>query len=74
MKDHAPNTLTFTDAITRMEELGTPNQKQDIRKSRTAFLINGIQGPDLDSFPADLKTFDERVPKLSGIASLMRVF
>jgi len=66
MKDYSPDKPTFTDAINRMEALGTPSQKQDIRKSRTVFHVNGIEGPDLDAFPADLKIFDEQVPKLSG--------
>lgn len=61
-----PTPPTMTDAVTFIETYGTSSQKQDIRKSRPIFALHGVEGPDFESFPADLAIFEERIPKLSG--------
>lgn len=67
MMHRTPTAPTMKDAIAYMEAHGTDNQKQDIRKARTAFALHDIEAADFDSFPANLPAFDKRVPKLSGI-------
>lgn len=66
MKHSTLTAPTLKDAIAHMEEHGTPNQKQDIRKAKIAFALHGIEAAGLATFPADLATFDQRVPKLTG--------
>jgi len=66
MKHSTPTAPTLKDAIAHMEEHGTPNQKQDIRKAKIAFALHGIEAAGLATFPADLLEFDRRVPKLTG--------
>lgn len=57
---------TMKHAIAYMEAHGTASQKQDIRKAKIAFALHNIEAADLDTFPADLAIFDQRVPKLTG--------
>lgn len=74
MMRSTPATPTMKDAIAHMEANGTDNQKQDIRKSKLAFALHDIEAADLDSFPADLATFDKKVSKLTGtIPGLQRL-
>lgn len=61
-----PAPPTMKDAIAHMEAHGTASQKQDIRKAKTVFTLHDIEAVDLDTFPADLDSFDRRLPKLSG--------
>lgn len=61
-----PTAGTMKDAIAHMEAYGTASQKQDIRKAKTAFALHGIEAAGLNSFPADLATFEQQIPKLSG--------
>ncbi|NKX40286.1 site-specific integrase [Rhodobacteraceae bacterium R_SAG2] len=66
MKEETPKSLTMQDAVTRVEANGTKSQKQDIRKAKAAFAIHGLEGPDFDSFPADLMAYEKAVPRLRG--------
>lgn len=61
-----PSTPTIKDAIAHMEAHGTASQQQDIRKAKAAFALHGFEAAGLNTFPADLTTFDQKVPKLSG--------
>jgi hypothetical protein len=66
MMHSAPSAPTMKDTIAYMEMHGTASQKQDIRKAKVAFALHGIEAADLANFPADLVTFDQKVPKLTG--------
>lgn len=66
MEDETPKPLTMQDAVALVEANGTKSQTQDIRKAKAAFAIHGLEGPDFDSFPADLKAYEKAVPKLRG--------
>ena len=66
MMHSTPSPATMRDAIAYMETHGTASQKQDIRKAKVAFALHGIEAADFDTFPADVLTFDRRVPKLTG--------
>ncbi|WP_339110137.1 hypothetical protein [Thioclava sp. GXIMD4216] len=66
MMHQIPTLLTLQTAIAHIEAHGTPAQRQDPRKARIALALHGFEGPDFDSFPADLELFDRKVPKLSG--------
>lgn len=66
MKHSTPTAPTMKDAIAHMEAHGTASQKQDIRKAKIAFALHDIEAADLDTFPADLATFDRRIQKLTG--------
>ena len=66
MMHSTPTAPTMKDAIAHMEAHGTATQKQDIRKAKAAFALHGFEVAGLNTFPADLTTFDEKVPKLSG--------
>ncbi|WP_372921560.1 hypothetical protein [Roseovarius sp.] len=62
------------DVIARMQTHGTASQRQDIRKAKVAFALHGFEAAGLNTFPADLTTFDQKVPKLSGtMPSLQRL-
>lgn len=65
MMHQSPTTPTLQDAIAYIEAHGTPAQRQDPRKARSALALHGFEGPDFDSFPANLEFFDRKVPKLS---------
>lgn len=66
MKEETPKSLTMQHAVARVEANGTKSQKQDIRKAKAAFAIHGLEGPDFDSFPANLTAYEKAVPKLRG--------
>lgn len=66
MMHQSPTPPTLQDAIAYIEAHGTPAQRQDPRKARSALALHGFEGPDFDSFPANLEFFDGKVPKLSG--------
>ena len=66
MKHSTPTAPTIKDAITHIEAHGTASQKQDIRKAKVAFALHGYEKAGLNTFPADLATFEQKVPKLSG--------
>lgn len=66
MMHSTPTAPTMKDAIAHMEAQGTASQQQDIRKAKAAFALHGIEAADFDTFPADLVTFEQKVPKLSG--------
>lgn len=66
MKHFTPTAPTIKDAIAHIEAHGTANQKQDIRKAKVAFALHGFEAAGLNTFPVDLVTFEQKVPKLSG--------
>ncbi|MBL3568880.1 hypothetical protein BV509_21375 [Rhodovulum sulfidophilum] len=66
MMHQIPTMPTLKTAIAHIEAHGSPGQRQDPRKARIALALHGFEGPDFDSFPADLDHFDKTVPKLSG--------
>lgn len=66
MKHSTPTAPTIKDAIAHIEAHGTANQKQDIRKAKVAFALHGFEEAGLNTFPADLTIFEQKVPKLSG--------
>lgn len=61
-----PTAPTMKDAIAHMEAHGTSSQQQDIRKAKAAFALHGFEAAGLNTFPADLVTFEQKVPKLTG--------
>lgn len=66
MMHQFPSPPTMKNAIAYVEEHGTPAKQQDPRKARIAMALHGFEGPDFDTFPADLACFDNKIPKLSG--------
>lgn len=66
MMHSTPAAPTMKDAIAHMETHGTASQQQDIRKAKIAFALHGFEAAGLNTFPADLVTFERQVPKLSG--------
>lgn len=66
MMHSTPAAPTMKDAIVHMEAHGTASQQQDIRKAKVAFALHGIEAAGLNTFPADLVTFDQKIPKLTG--------
>lgn len=66
MSIHPLRPFTLKDRCVFIERHGTKTQIQDLRKARTVFTLHGIEGPDFDRFPADLKEYRERVPQLRG--------
>jgi integrase len=66
MIHHIPTPPTMADAVTFMETYGSGSQTQDIRKAKAAFSIHGFEGPDFDSFPADLDVYQTTVRRLRG--------
>lgn len=66
MSIHPLRPFTLKDRCVFIERHGTETQIQDLRKARTVFTLHGIEGPDFDRFPADLKEYRERVPQLRG--------
>ena len=66
MMRQTPALPTMKDAVAHVEAHGTDSARQDVRKARSALAVHGLEGPDFDRFPADLRIFDKRVRKLSG--------
>lgn len=66
MMHSTPTAPTMKDAIAHMEAHGTNSQKQDIRKAKVAFALHGFEAAGLNTFLADIATFERQVPKLSG--------
>ena len=66
MMHSTPAAPTMKDAIAHMEAHGTASQQQDIRKAKAAFALHGFEAAGLNTFPADLVTFERQVPKLTG--------
>lgn len=66
MMHSTPAAPTMKDAIAHMEAHGTASQQQDIRKAKAAFALHGFEAAGLNTFPADLVTFEQKVPKLTG--------
>jgi hypothetical protein len=66
MMHSTPTAPTLKDAIAHMEAHGTASQQQDIRKAKGVFALHGIEAAGLNTFPADLVTFERQVPKLTG--------
>lgn len=72
MTHSPPASPTIKDAIAHIEAHGTISQQQDIRKAKAAFALHGIEAAELGTFPADLATFKEKVPKLTGTMPVLQ--